>query len=86
MTKKNTAFTRLHHAFTSHPRAAGESYWQHLAFTLSMTGRLVLCALALLVHGIFPFLLTHAASNRMKRCQNVLEDRACRTRQSPDAG
>jgi hypothetical protein len=66
-------------AFTAHPRQGGESYWQHFAFTLDMAGRLALICLLLVIHGILPFTLTHAASVRMKKCQRILADRAART-------
>jgi hypothetical protein len=33
----------------------------------------------LVIHGILPFALTHAASSRMQKCQRILADRAMRT-------
>lgn len=69
----------LHAAFTDHPRLAGETYWQHFLFTVSMAGRLGIICILLLIHGIFPFSLTHAASSRLQKCQRILNDRAART-------
>jgi hypothetical protein len=66
-------------AFTDHPRQAGETYWQHMCFTVGMAVRLWVCSFLLLLHGILPFTLTHAASNRMKTCQKILAERAART-------
>ncbi len=66
-------------AFTEHPRQAGESYWQHLLFTMGMASRLGACCFLLIIHGILPFTLTHAASDRMKKCQRILADRSART-------
>lgn len=66
-------------AFTDHPREAGESYWQHLCFTVGMAGRLFACCFLLIIHGILPFTLTHAASAKMKKCQHILAERAART-------
>lgn len=66
-------------AFTDHPRQAGETYWQHLCFTLGMAGRLCVCCLLLIIHGLLPFTLTHSASSRMQKCQKILAERAART-------
>ena len=52
--------------FTQHPYEAGETYWQHLRrafFTVLLLG-LVQCAL--IIHALFPFLLVHTASNKLK--------------------
>ena len=66
-------------AFIEHPRAAGESYWQHLLFTLGMAGRLGLCSLALIAHGLFPFTFVHTTSNKMKAVNSILRARADKT-------
>lgn len=66
-------------AFTEHPRLAGETYWQHFAFTIGMASRLGLICILLMIHGILPFTLTHAASSRLQKCQKILNDRAART-------
>jgi hypothetical protein len=84
MSEQTTVMTKsfrelLTAAFTEHPRQAGESYWQHFAFTLGMAGRLAVICCLLVVHGILPFTLTHAASSRMQKCQRILNDRAART-------
>jgi hypothetical protein len=65
-----------HRLFTRHPREAGESYGEHLRFTLMMTGRLLKCAIALPLHGLFPFLFVTTASDEMKRIQVILKSRA----------
>lgn len=64
---------------TDHPRQAGETYWQHFRFTVGMACRLGVCSILLLGHGILPFTLTHAASDRIKACNRILADRAART-------
>jgi Family of unknown function (DUF6356) len=64
---------------TSHPREAGETYWQHFRFTINMAWRLGSCSILLVGHGILPFTLTHAASDRIKACNRILADRAART-------
>lgn len=63
-------------AFRDHPQEAGENYFQHLSFTLGMAARLLWTAILLLLHGLFPFMLCRAASDRMKHCQEILIKRA----------
>lgn len=52
----------LQHAFTRHPRSVGETYWQHMAASLSFAGPLLLAGLAALVHAFLPFLLVRTGS------------------------
>jgi hypothetical protein len=66
-------------AFTEHPRLAGETYWQHFAFTIGMAWRLGVICMFLVIHGLLPFTFTHAASSRLQKCQRILNDRAART-------
>ena len=63
-------------AFTEHPAEAGESYGQHLLFTVGMAFRLIVCSFVLIIHGIFPFMCCHSASRKMKKCQSVMAERA----------
>lgn len=67
---------RLKRAFTEHPAEAGETYVQHLLFTVGMAFRLLATSVVLIIHGIFPFMCCHTASKKMKRCQAVMADRA----------
>ncbi len=67
---------RIKAAFTAHPAEAGETYSQHLLFTVGMAFRLIACSVVLIIHGIFPFLCCHTASKKMKRCQAVVAERA----------
>ncbi|GAB4376794.1 MAG: DUF6356 family protein [Kiloniellaceae bacterium] len=41
--------------FTDHPASVGETYWQHLASAWGFSWRLMLAALACLVHALLPF-------------------------------
>jgi hypothetical protein len=63
-------------AFTEHPAAAGETYWQHLLFTLGMGARLMFAGFVILLHGILPFTLTYTGSNHLKKCNKILSERA----------
>lgn len=65
-----------HKAFTEHPAAAGETYWQHLLFTLGMGARLMFAGFVILIHGILPFALTYTGSKHLKKCNKILSERA----------
>ncbi len=67
--------------FVEHPREAGETYWQHLRFTLGMSSRFLYCWLALFIHGIFPFLFTRTGSSQIEKMHCIMQDRV--TRQEP---
>lgn len=67
---------RIKDAFTKHPAEAGETYGQHLLFTLGMALRLLATSAVLIIHGLFPFMCCHTASRKMKRCQAVMAERA----------
>lgn len=66
-------------AFTNHPRLANESYFQHLCFTVGMASRLMFCSIALIIHGLFPFLCEHTASDKLASCNKILDARAQKT-------
>ena len=53
--------------FTDHPRSVGESYWQHMAMSLSFAGTLALGAVAALVHALLPFLFVRTSSGIVTR-------------------
>ncbi|HRI76930.1 MAG: hypothetical protein H3C49_10870 [Alphaproteobacteria bacterium] len=76
MAKLQPLLDTAHRAFTEHPAAAGETYWQHLWFTLSMGARLMMAGFVILLHGILPFTLTYTGSNMLKKCNKILSERA----------
>ncbi len=45
---------RIPDLFLAHPHAAGESYFEHMAFAFRFSGRLFRAACAAFVHGIIP--------------------------------
>jgi hypothetical protein len=66
---------RLIAAFTSHPAEVGESYLSHLWFTVKTACVLLGCALALVIHGLFPFLFVRTASSTIERLWDCMKDR-----------
>ncbi len=75
---KNTQnpFEKLINAFIDHPKEAGESYWEHLTFTIGMAGRFLYIAIVITIHGVFPFLLTHTGSDSIDKAHRILHARA----------
>jgi hypothetical protein len=65
----------LMRAFTEHPEAAGETYGAHLRFTLRVAGQLLACCCLMVIHGLLPFLFTHAASDRFQACVSEIDRR-----------
>ena len=65
----------LRRLFTTHPRAAGESYCQHLTYCLGIAGRCTAIAAGALTHGLFPFLLQDYASVHSDRLATRLATR-----------
>lgn len=66
-------------SFTEHPKLAGENYWQHLGFTIVMSARLIGSGIALIIHGLLPFLFVHTASDAIRECNGILDERAVKT-------
>jgi len=54
---------RLARLFNEHPASVGESYLQHMAASLSFSVPMLLSSLALLVHGLFPFVFKRTGSD-----------------------
>lgn len=70
----------LNKAFTEHPHEAGETYWQHLWFTTTMSARFLYTTIVIMIHGIFPFLLTRAASDEIERTYRIMKTRIPKSR------
>lgn len=68
-------------AFTEHPHAAGESYWQHFAFTMKMGAGFTCVGLIILIHGTFPFLFTKTAGDRIEKLYATMKERSLRHQQ-----
>lgn len=66
----------LSHCFASHPATVGESYLQHMWFTVVMGLKLILGGVAIIIHGIFPLLFTRTASNVIAKLYAITHARA----------
>ena len=70
----------VNRAFTEHPRDTGESYWQHLWFTATISARFLLTTVVIMIHGLFPFLLTRAASEQIESTYRTMKSRIPKSR------
>jgi uncharacterized NAD(P)/FAD-binding protein YdhS len=62
-------------AFTEHPESAGETYLEHLWFTVKMSGRFAFVSSAIMLHGLFPFLCTRTASTHTEQLYRIMKTR-----------
>jgi len=49
-------------AFTEHPEAVGETYFQHMRTSFSFGGKMFAAAIGCFLHGVFPFLCVKTGS------------------------
>lgn len=61
--------------FTDHLAQTGETYLEHLWFTVKMSVNLLYCSIILFIHGLFPFLFTTAVSTRIIKLYQVMQTR-----------
>lgn len=73
--KINQLRTDVEKAFTEHPEATGETYFEHLWFTVRMSGRFAYSWLVILIHGLFPFLCTRTASHQIELVYRSMKTR-----------
>lgn len=62
--------------FIDHCEEAGESYLEHLAFTLRTSWELLCIGAILFTHGVLPCVFTTTASTRIKRLYKTINERA----------
>lgn len=68
-------------AFTQHPEAVGESYFQHLGSAFGFAATMAVGAMACLLHGLFPFAFQTSGSRRIRE----LHERMVTHRTAPTA-
>ena len=66
----------LHSAFTAHPAAVGESYFQHQRKAFGFAWNLAITAMAAAVHAIVPALCVSTARNRIETLHSELQHRS----------
>lgn len=66
--------------FTQHPKDTNETYLQHLWFTVTISSQLLLAAITLLLHGIFPFIFTRTTSSQIEKLYLIMKSRIPQSR------
>ena len=61
--------------FTKHPHSLDETYLQHMAAALKISGTMLLAGLACFVHSIFPFVFTNYANNTVLKLYEFYQSR-----------
>ncbi|CEJ10012.1 hypothetical protein BN1110_00283 [bacterium YEK0313] len=58
---------RARSAFTRHPHAVGESYFEHFGAAMRYCGTFLFCAFCAFVHAFLPFLFEKTASTTVRK-------------------
>ena len=66
----------LSRLFTQHPASVDESYFEHMRFAGSFSGKLFVAALAAAVHAVLPFLFERTASGIINQLHHRMHNRA----------
>ena len=66
---------KISEQIAEHLKESGETYFEHLMWTMIMSMRIFYVAIVLLIHGIFPFLLTKSASKRIEQVYLIFKAR-----------
>jgi hypothetical protein len=61
--------------FTDHPDSVDETYFEHMRFAGSFSGRLFLAGCAALVHAFLPFLFERTASGMINDMHRRMHNR-----------
>lgn len=64
--------------FTRHLDEIGESYAEHLLFTLKIGSLMFVAAIAIIVHGFMPFIFETTGSDMIAHINNLLSERRAR--------
>ena len=71
-------------SFTAHPRAVGETYWQHMATASAFGGRMILAGCACMLHGLLPFLFVTTGSQTVRHLHDRMITHRSRVRAAPE--
>ena len=61
--------------FNDHPNAVGETYFQHFFKACGFGIKLILMAVRVFVHAIFPWCFEHTTSDEISELNDVLQNR-----------
>ena len=61
--------------FTDHLKKVGENYFEHFFKACSFGIKLLLIAVRVFIHAIFPWCFEHSASDRISKLNDILQNR-----------
>ena len=61
--------------FKEHPNSVGETYLEHFVKASSFGIKLILIAIRVFIHAIFPWFFEHSASNQISKLNDILQNR-----------
>jgi len=61
--------------FKDHPSKVGETYFEHFLKACSFGIKLLLIAVRVFIHAIFPWCFEHSASDRVSKLHDILQNR-----------
>ena len=61
--------------FKHHPNSVGETYFEHFFKACSFGIKLILIALRVFIHSIFPWCFEHSTSDRISKLHDILQSR-----------
>ena len=61
--------------FKDHPSKVGETYFEHFFKACNFGIKLLLIAVRVFVHAIFPWCFEHSASERVSKLHDILQNR-----------
>ena len=64
--------------FDRHLREAGEGYFEHLGYTLRVSGTLITAATVVVIHGVCPFVFTSTCSRMVEKLNGNMKTRKSR--------
>ena len=61
--------------FKDHLNKVGETYFEHFLKAFGFGIKLMLISLRVFIHAIFPWCFEHSTSDRIKKLNDILQDR-----------
>tara|TARA_X000000368_G_C22895548_1_gene651694 strand:+ start:359 stop:583 length:225 start_codon:yes stop_codon:yes gene_type:complete len=61
--------------FKDHLNKVGENYFEHFLKAFGFGIKLMLISLRVFIHAIFPWCFEHSTSDRIKKLNDILQDR-----------
>ena len=68
-------FYNMKNIFSNHPNSVGETYLQHLFKAFNFGYKLTVMSIQAFIHGILPWCFEHTVSNKIKKLNDVLQQR-----------